>query len=198
MHPMTMLSNGLLFLQSGSHFSKAYFEGKLHKKDYWAYFYEDAMDLIAKIPAIAAIVYRHKYHNSELIPSDPNLDWAGNYAHMLGFPSDAMKECMRGYLAIHADHEAGNVSAHTCHLVGSALSDPYLSFTAAINGLAGPLHGLANQEVLRWLLDFIEERGTDITEQDIRDYVDECLSTGKVVPGYGHAVLRGTDPRFTH
>lgn len=46
-----------------------------------------------------------------------------------------------------SDHEGGNVSAHTTHLVGSALSDPYLSFAAGLNGLAGPLHGLANQEV---------------------------------------------------
>jgi len=63
---------------------------------------------------------------------------------MMGFSSIPMKECMRGYLSFHSDHEAGNVSAHTCHLVGSALSDPYLSFASAVNGLAGPLHGLAN------------------------------------------------------
>ena len=52
-----------------------------------------------------------------------------------------------------AHMQGGNVSAHTVHLVGSALSDPYLSFAAGMNGLAGPLHGLANQEVLRWLMD---------------------------------------------
>jgi citrate synthase len=56
-----------------------------------------------------------------------------------------MRECLRGYLSIHADHEGGNVSAHTAHLVGSALADPYLSYSAGLNGLAGPLHGLANQ-----------------------------------------------------
>ena len=55
-----------------------------------------------------------------------------------------MKECLRGYLTIHCDHEGGNVSAHASHLVGSALADPYLSLSAGINGLAGPLHGLAN------------------------------------------------------
>lgn len=63
---------------------------------------------------------------------------------MLGYPSFEMKECLRGYLTIHSDHEGGNVSAHTTHLVGSALSDPYLSYSAGVNGLAGPLHGLAN------------------------------------------------------
>jgi citrate synthase len=60
-------------------------------------------------------------------------------------------ELMRLYLTIHSDHEGGNVSAHATHLVGSALSDPYLSFAAGMCGLAGPLHGLANQEVLVFL-----------------------------------------------
>ena len=64
-----------------------------------------------------------------------------------------MYELTRLYQTIHTDHEGGNVSAHATHLVGSALSDPYFSFSAGLNGLAGPLHGLANQEVLRWLFD---------------------------------------------
>lgn len=80
-----------------------------------------------------------------LIGSDHHLDWAANYSHMLGFSNKGMKECLRAYISIHADHEGGNVSAHTSHLVGSALADPYLALSAAINGLAGPLHGLANQ-----------------------------------------------------
>lgn len=75
---------------------------------------------------------------------------------MLGYNEFNMRECMRGYLSIHADHEGGNVSAHTAHLVGSALSDPYLSYSAALNGLAGPLHGLANQECLKWLMELKE------------------------------------------
>lgn len=103
------------------------------------------MDLLARLPQICAFIYRHKYRNSELIHSDRHLDWAGNFSHMLGFQSKGMKECIRGYLSIHSDHEGGNVSAHTSHLVGSALADPYLSYSAAMNGLAGPLHGLANQ-----------------------------------------------------
>lgn len=72
------------------------------------------------------------------------MDWAGNYGHMMGFKDETMKECLRGYLSIHSDHEGGNVSAHATHLVGSALGDTYLSFSAGLNGLAGPLHGLAN------------------------------------------------------
>lgn len=76
---------------------------------------------------------------------------------MLGYDDEVIKECIRGYLTIHSDHEGGNVSAHTTHLVGSALSDPYLSYSAGLNGLAGPLHGLANQEVLKWLLEVQEK-----------------------------------------
>lgn len=149
-HPMTMLSMAILHLQNHSKFFKAYQAGT-NKAKYWEYFYEDSMDLLAKLPAICATIYRHKYHNSWLIPSDPTLDWAGNFSHMLGFNEFQMKECIRGYLSIHSDHEGGNVSAHTSQLVGSALADPYLAFSAAMNGLAGPLHGLANQECLKWL-----------------------------------------------
>ena len=100
------------------------------------------------------------------------------------------------YLTVLSDHEGCNVSAHTTHLVGSALSDPYLSFSAGLNGLAGPLHGLANQECLRFLLDFQAKYGKKWNENDIRQFVADTLASGKVVPGYGHAVLRQTDPRF--
>jgi citrate synthase len=89
------------------------------------------------------------------------------------------------------------VSAHTVHLVGSALSDPYLSFAAGLNGLAGPLHGLANQEVLMWLQKLRQQVGDKATEQELKDFIWKTLKSGQVVPGYGHAVLRKTDPRYT-
>ncbi|MDO9170883.1 MAG: citrate/2-methylcitrate synthase, partial [bacterium] len=104
--------------------------------------------------------------------------------------------CMRLYLVLHCDHEGGNVSAHTCHLVGSALSNAYYSVSAALNGLAGPLHGLANQECLKWILDLKKAVGQP-THENIRKFAWETLNSGQVVPGYGHAVLRVTDPRFT-
>ena len=96
-----------------------------------------------------------------------------------------------------SDHEGGNVSAHATHLVGSALSDPYLSFTAGMCGLAGPLHGLANQEVLVFLSKVVKDIGFDASEDQLKDYVWGLLKSGQVVPGYGHAVLRKTDPRYT-
>ncbi|NDF14743.1 citrate (Si)-synthase, eukaryotic [bacterium] len=196
-HPMTQFVVGVMAAQTESIFAKKYAEG-VNKKDYWSHTFEDAMNLIAKIPVIAAYVYRRKYRGGKDVASDPSLDWAGNFAHLLSFDQESFKDLMRLYLTIHADHEGGNVSAHTTHLVGSALSDAYLSYASGMNGLAGPLHGLANQEVVRWITEMNKNLGTDSpTGDQIASYVQKTLTEGKVVPGYGHAVLRKTDPRFT-
>lgn len=196
-HPMTMFVVGVMALQTESYFAKAYAEG-MNKKDYWEPIFDDAILLIARLPRIAAYIYRRKYKNNEHINPNGLLDWAGNFAHMLGYDDHSFRELMRLYMTIHADHEGGNVSAHTTHLVGSALSDPYLAYAAGMNGLAGPLHGLANQEVIKWIFEMQEHLQTDLpAREQIADYVKDTLSAGKVVPGYGHAVLRKTDPRFT-
>ena len=196
-HPMTQFVVAIMSLQTESQFSKRYAKG-MSKKDYWDAVFDDSMDLIARLPRIAAYIYRRKYKNGEHIQPNGLLDWSGNFAHMMGYEDEGFHELMRLYMTIHADHEGGNVSAHTTHLVGSALSDPYLSFAAGMNGLAGPLHGLANQEVIKWIYELREEIGSDLpTKEQIGDYVRKTLSEGKVVPGYGHAVLRQTDPRFT-
>lgn len=196
-HPMTQFSIAVMAMQTESLFAAAYRKG-ISKKDYWDYTYEDSMNLIARLPRIAAYIYRKKYKREVHIEPDPKLDWAANLAHMLGFDEFDMKRLMRLYMTIHADHEGGNVSAHSTHLVGSALSDPYLAFAAGMNGLAGPLHGLANQEVLIWLTNMRSELGGGLpTKEQIADYVKKTLAEGKVVPGYGHAVLRKTDPRFS-
>ena len=129
----------------------------MHKSKLWEYFYEDSMNLIAKLPALAAMIYRKSYKGGKYIDADPKLDWAANLSHMMGYEADGAKELMRLYQTIHSDHEGGNVSAHATHLVGSALSDPYLSFAAGMCGLAGPLHGLANQEVLRWIFQVVDK-----------------------------------------
>jgi citrate synthase len=195
-HPMTMFVVGVMALQTESNFAKEYSKG-INKKDYWGPVYDDSMDLIARLPRIAAYIYRRKYKNNEHIQPNGLLDWAGNFAHMMGYEDESFKELMRLYMTIHADHEGGNVSAHTTHLVGSALSDPFLSYAAGMNGLAGPLHGLANQEVIKWIYEMQEKLGTDDpSKEQIAQYVQDTLTAGKVVPGYGHAVLRKTDPRF--
>jgi len=195
-HPMTQLTTGVMALQTRSKFAKAYREG-VHKTKYWEPVFEDTMDLLAALPELAAYIYRSAYKGGKMIEADPSLDYAANFAHMLGYSDPKFHELMRLYLSIHTDHEGGNVSAHTVHLVGSALSDPYLSFAAGMNGLAGPLHGLANQEVLRWLQEVYSEIGSEVTNEQLGDFVNKTLKSGKVVPGYGHAVLRKTDPRYT-
>ncbi len=195
-HPMTQFTIAIMAMQTESVFAASYRKG-INKKDYWDPTYEDVMNLIARLPRVAAYIYRRTYKNDEHIEPDPKLDWAGNFGHMLGYDEPDFAELMRLYMTIHSDHEGGNVSAHTTHLVGSALSDPYLAFAAAMNGLAGPLHGLANQEVIRWLQGMCESLNTKRpTKEQIAQYVKDTLAQGQVVPGYGHAVLRKTDPRF--
>ena len=197
MHPMTQFSIAILSLRNESEFTKSYKNG-MNKSQYWDPTFEDALNLIAKLPRIAAYIYRRNYHNEDHISPLPNLDWSANFAHMLGFSNSEFTDLIRLYMTIHSDHEGGNVSAHTSHLVGSALSDAYLSFSAGMNGLAGPLHGLANQEVVKWLLSMKKELGGGVPSRDqIAKYVQKTLDEGKVIPGFGHAVLRKTDPRYT-
>jgi len=196
-HPMSQFSSAVTACNTESQFAKAYSQG-IKKTLYWEYVYEDTMNLIAKIPVIAATIYRNTYQDGKGIGAIDSLkDWSANFTTMLGFDSKEFTELMRLYLTIHSDHEGGNVSAHTTHLVGSALSDPYLSFAAGLNGLAGPLHGLANQEVLVFLTKMMKELGDSPTDDKIKEYVQKTLKSGQVFPGYGHAVLRKTDPRYT-
>ncbi|XP_069762463.1 citrate synthase, mitochondrial isoform X2 [Narcine bancroftii] len=197
LHPMSQLSAAVTALNSESVFARAYSEG-VSKTKYWEFIYEDSMDLIAKLPCVAAKIYRNLYREGNSIGAiNPDLDWSHNFTNMLGYTHPQFTELMRLYLTIHSDHEGGNVSAHTSHLVGSALSDPYLCFGAAMNGLAGPLHGLANQEVLNWLTNLQNELGGEVSDDKLRDFIWNTLNSGRVVPGYGHAVLRKTDPRYT-
>jgi citrate synthase len=196
MHPMTQFSIGILALQTESVFARRYEEG-MNKADYWDATYEDAMNLIPRLSKLAAYIYRRTFKGNIHISPNNNLDWAANFAHMLGFDSEDFRNLMRLYLTIHADHEGGNASAHTSYLVNSTLSDPYLSYAAAMNALAGPLHGLANQEVIKWIFEMVEKIGTrKPSKAQIEQYVKDTIAAGQVIPGYGHAVLRRPDPRF--
>ena len=194
-HPMAMLNTGILVMEKESRFRAGYDAG-MKKTEYWDPMYEDAIDLLAKLPSIAAGVYRIRYEKGDPIPYDENLDWGANYAHMIGIDDPDFYDYMRLYLTLHCDHEGGNVSANTCHTVGSALSDAYYAVSAGLNGLAGPLHGLANQECLKWVLSVNERFGGVPTADQLREFAWETLNSGKVIPGYGHAVLRVPDPRF--
>ncbi len=194
-HPMTMFSTAVLAMQRESKFVRHYDRG-MDKSDYWKPTYDDAIQIIAKLPSIAAYIYRMKYRNDTLIPPDYSLDIGANFAHMMG-QKKPYDDLARLYFLLHSDHESGNASAHATHLVSSTLADPYYSLSAGLNALAGPLHGLATQEVLRWLQDVIKKLdGVEPTEEIMKKFVWDTLNSGQVIPGFGHAVLRKTDPRY--
>ncbi|KIJ52511.1 hypothetical protein M422DRAFT_26094 [Sphaerobolus stellatus SS14] len=196
LHPMSQFSLAVTALNHDSAFAKAYAEG-INKKEYWKPVFEDSMDLIAKLPNIAGRIYRNVFGLGKLPAIDATKDYSYNLSKLLGFEQNTdFVELMRLYITIHSDHEGGNVSAHTGKLVASALSDPFLSFSASLNGLAGPLHGLANQEVLLWIQKMRGKLGDNATDEQVKQYVWDTLKSGQVVPGYGHAVLRKTDPRY--
>jgi len=196
-HPMVLLSQAVLALESGSKFAKAYHDG-VKKDAYWESTLEDSMDLTAKLPVIAAYIYRLKYFNETKKPKyNARQDYGMNFARMMGVADrKGYAELARLYFILHSDHESGNVSAHATHLVGSSLSDAYYAFSAGLNGLAGPLHGLANQECLGWLIDVRDKFGGVPSREELHKFAWDTLNSGKVIPGYGHAVLRVTDPRY--
>jgi citrate synthase len=195
-HPMTLFAAAVLVMQHESLFAKEYHQG-LKRDEFWIPTLEDSLNLTAKLPAIAAYIYRWKYKQGNIIPPDPDLDWGGNFAHLMGIEAQEYQDLSRLYFLLHSDHESGNVSAHATHLVGSTLSDVYYATSAGMSGLAGPLHGLANQECLGWLLQVYNLYQAVPDREELRQYAWDTLQSGKVIPGYGHAVLRKTDPRFT-
>ena len=196
-HPMVLFSQAVLALQSGSQFAKKYHEG-LKRDSYWEPALEDSLDLTAKLPVIASFIYSYKYKDGKEPQWNVDLDFGANFAQMMGVADPKhYADLARLFFIIHSDHESGNVSAHAMHLAGSALSDPFYAFSAALNGLAGPLHGLANQECLGWLLHVYNEFGGVPTREQLHQFAWETLDSGKVIPGYGHGVLRVIDPRFT-
>jgi len=196
-HPMTQLSIGILAMQTDSIFAHRYRDG-MPKSAHWDAMYDDVVLLLGRMPVLAAYIYRRTYKGGKHVaPGSKDLCWSANLGHMMGFEQPELRELLRLYMTIHADHEGGNVSAHATHLVGSALSDPYLCLAAGMNGLAGPLHGLANQEVMRWLIGVKQKLGGGVpTKEQLSTFVWNTLNAGQVIPGYGHGVLRVTDPRY--
>jgi len=195
-HPMALFSLGILALRDLSKFAKLYDEGKLKKEEYWEATLDDSIELISKLPVLAAYIYRRLYKDGKMKEPDKKLDFSANLAHMMGYDNEEVYELLRLYLFLHADHEGGNVSAHTGHLVASALSDVYYSFSAAMNGLAGPLHGRANMDTMVWLLKMKKKYKGKIGEKEVEEFARETLAKGEVIPGFGHAVLRDVDPRY--
>ncbi len=197
-HPMILLNLAVMSLERNSAFARKYREG-MKKDEYWEPALEDSLDLTAKIPVIAAFIYRYKYFGEKKKPGyNVKLDYGANFARMMKISDKkGYADLSRLYFILHSDHESGNVSAHSTHLVGSSLSDIYFAYSAGLSGLAGPLHGLANQECLAWLLEVIKRFDGVPSRDDLYKFAWDTLNSGKVIPGYGHAVLRVPDPRFT-
>ena len=197
-HPMAMFNTAVLAMEKESVF-RSYYDKGMNKNDFWKPTLEDGIRLIAKLPALGAGVYRIRFEKGNLINPDQSLDWGANYAHMLGLDNsdNNLKKLMRLYLMLHCDHEGGNASAFTSLTIGSTLSDLYYAVSGGLNALAGPLHGLANQECLKFVLDIRDEFGGAPSKKVIEELCWDRLKNGRVIPGYGHAVLRCPDPRFT-
>ena len=196
-HPMILFTQAVMALARDSAFTRKYHEG-MKKDAYWEPALEDSINLTAKLPVIAAFIYRYKYFGEKKKPRyNPKLDYGANFAKMMDVADrKGYAELSRLYFILHSDHESGNVSAHLTHLAGSSLADIYSSFSAGLCGLAGPLHGLANQECLAWLLDVHKKFGGVPSRDDLYKFAWDTLNSGKVIPGYGHGVLRVIDPRF--
>ena len=195
-HPMALFSQAILAMQGGSKFAKRYAEG-MGKMDLWRPALDDAMYLTSKLGVIAAFIYRLKYGDKGEPFYDPDADFGANFARMMGVKDKKYEDMARLYFILHSDHESGNVSAHTMHLVGSSLSDIYYAFSASMNGLAGPLHGLANQNCLAFVMGIQEKFEGVPTKEQLTEYAWDTLNSGRVIPGYGHAVLKVPDPRYT-
>jgi citrate synthase len=193
---MSMLSAGLLAMEHESVAARRFAEG-VPRSEHWRATLDDALRLLGSLPTLAAGIYRIRYHKGPRLVHDPAFDWAQNYGAMLGHRDETFTRAVRLAAILQSDHEGGNVCAFTCHTVGSVLSNPYLAVSAGFNGLAGPLHGRSAQESTQWVLEAIARHGGAPTEAQIEAYAWETLRAGRVVPGHGHAVLRGADPRFT-
>lgn len=211
MHPMTQLAIGLASMNKGSEFARKYEKGDIGKNEYWEYVFDDSINLIAALPQLTGKIYSNIVAGGKPLGQfREDRDWSYNICSLLGMTSgdscnrqnldgkqsEDFVNLMRLYTGIHVDHEGGNVSAHTTHLVGSALSDPYLSYSSGIMGLAGPLHGLAAQEVVRFLTEMNTLISSPQCGREIEQYLWKLLRCKRVIPGYGHAVLRKADPRF--
>jgi citrate synthase len=189
---MVMLSVGILALQKDSKFCAYYNSGKFNKNSAWEYVYEDASDLVARIAVIAAFIYNLKYRGDKQIAADPKLDLGGNFAHMMG-----QSEQYKDWPGCHPALTTSPAMSPPTPRGALGPVRPVLLYSAGLNGLAGPLHGLANQEVLSWIMEFQKKlKGAAPSKENVTAALWETLNAGQVVPGFGHAVLRKTDPRY--
>jgi citrate synthase len=149
--------------------------------------------LIGKMPTLAACAYRHRLGLPYVYP-DPSLSYTKNYMNMLWrrteptyVANEVLARALEVLFILHADHEQ-NCSTSTMRAVGSSNADPFVTTAAAIAALSGPLHGGANEEVLRML----DEIGAI---ENIPNYIAEVKAGHRKLMGFGHRVYKNYDPR---
>jgi citrate synthase len=176
-HPMEWFMTGLLLL------------GMTGKTGDWV---EDGLNLIARINAVTAAIFRLREGWGEPIPPSPDLPYGPNFAHMLGAPDahEKLGDLLHIFHVLHMDHGGGNLSTFTGKAIASGHADVYASMAGAMGSLYGPLHGRANQETL----EFVKRVGTS-DEKGVEEFVRNEIDGGGKIFGYGHAVLRAEDPR---
>jgi citrate synthase len=197
LHPMTMLSIAMLTMRSHSHLDAAIAKG-VDKQRHWEAMLEDALNVLARLPVIAAWIYRVALLKKPPIVQSRQKGITERYAEMLGFDYRDQRFCdfLRQFILVHSDHEGANASVLTSRIVHSTQSDLYYSLSGAMNCLAGPLHGLANQNSVLFVKDILETFSGVPQKDQLAKWVWQKLQHGKVIPGFGHAVLRDKDPRF--
>ena len=162
---------------------------------------KECIDLIAKIPALTAAIFRIRSGWGEPIAPRADLGYMENFVHMLGVPglgaekTRKLTKLMRVFDVVHFDHGGGNLSTFVGKAVASGKADMYESMGAAMAGLAGPLHGKANQECLEFVQECVAKVGDKLNADTVRELIQRKLSAKEVVYGFGHAVLRVEDPR---
>lgn len=184
-HPMKLFSAALLLC--------GMLEGQNDYK-------KDCLDVIAKIPIIAATVINHHAGWNGCRPSNPSLGYIENFVNMLNVPNANDQELiavMKVFNILHFDHGGGNLSAFVGKAVASGLEDMYGSLASAMCALAGSRHGKANQDSLQMVKLIEKSIGKDVNEQQLSTFIEKRLENKDLIYGYGHAVLRAEDPRAT-
>lgn len=197
LHPMTALSMATLSLQRESAFQAAHRRG-VARDELWEHDLDDALRLIAAVPVIAARIYRKSLCGVDPIERPRGVGFSKAYAAMLGLPDPQgdFAEFIRQFVVVHADHEGANASVLAARVTHSTMSDLYYAQSSAMNCLAGPLHGRSNQESIQMILEIEDRFGGVPSREELRRYVGERLDAGRIIPGFGHAVLRDRDPRY--
>ncbi len=161
---------------------------------------EDCLNLIAKIPHLAAAVINHHAGWGQTPEPELGAGYMENFAQMLNVPGADLAELTRAFKLfniLHYDHGGGNLSTFVGKAVASGLEDMFGSICSAMCALAGPRHGKANQDCLEFVLEVLGEVGENATADEVEALIRSRLENNKLVFGFGHAVLRVEDPRAT-